>query len=209
VLALARQTTRLKAIPRTGWLDRGVDPRHVESVADHSLGVALLAWACALERREQGADLDPLRVVMLALIHDLPEAETGDVPPYDVAELPKPDDPGGRHAFLDRRHERAEASAAAKRADEDAAMQRLMEALPAASRRALDGLWTELQQGTSAEARFVRQVDGLETFLQSRNYRRGNPGLPMNSFRREVMDTIDDPLLVAIRDAALADDSSG
>jgi putative hydrolase of HD superfamily len=206
LLALARQTAELKAIPRTGWLDRGVDPRHVESVADHSLGVALFAWACALERQEQGADLDPVRVVMLALIHDLAEAETGDLPPYDPAALPAEDDRESRRAFLDRRHVRTDASAAAKRADEHAVMRRLLDALPVAVRTEMAGYWEELNQGTSAEARFVKQIDRLETFMQSRQYLRNAPDLPMESFRQEVVEAIDDPLLSAIRDAALEDE---
>jgi putative hydrolase of HD superfamily len=208
MLSLARQAAGLKTVPRTGWLDRGIDPRRVESVADHSLGVALLAWACAVERQAQGAALDPIRVVMLALIHDLAEAETGDSPPYDPAALPAAFDRERRRAFLDRRHVRANASQAAKRADEDAAMRRLLDALPAGVRAELEGYWEELNQGTSAEARFVKQIDRLETFLQSRVYQHADPGLPVDSFRREVMETIDDPLLTAIRDAALENDIS-
>ncbi|MGH2613933.1 MAG: HD domain-containing protein [Thermomicrobiales bacterium] len=206
LVALARQTAGLKGVPRTGWLDRGVDPRRVESVADHSLGVALLAWACAVERRAQGADLDPQRVVVLALLHDLAEAETGDSPPYDSTALPTADDQEGRRAFLDRRHVRTEANEAAKRAHEDAAMRRLLDALPAAVRSETEDYWDELQRGTSAEARFVKQADRLETFLQSRHYSSDAPMLAMDSFRREVMETIDDPLLAAIRDAALAEE---
>ena len=58
--------------------------------------------------------------------------------------------------------------------------------------------------GESLEARFVKQVDRLETFLQSRLYLDSDPTLPMASFYQEVLETIDDPLLAAIRDAALA-----
>jgi hypothetical protein len=54
----------------------------------------------------------------------------------------------------------------------------------------------------------VKQVDRLETFLQSRHYLRSDPSLPMASFRQEVVESIDDPLLAAIRDAALADEAS-
>ncbi len=86
---MARYLAALKALPRTGWSDRGVNAVIVESVADHSLAVAILAWATALERVRDGEDLDPQRVLLLALIHDLAESEVGDVPPYDPANLPK------------------------------------------------------------------------------------------------------------------------
>jgi putative hydrolase of HD superfamily len=206
LLTLARLVSRLKGVPRTGWLDRGIPSSQVESVADHSLGVALLAWACAVERQAQGAALDPARVALLALLHDLPEAETGDVPPYDPVVLSARTDAEQRREFLDRRHLRDEETASSKRANEDAAMRRLLDALPPTVRSDLDSLWDELQLGASAEAQFVKQVDRLETFLQSRAYLNQMPATPMDSFRREVLETIDDPLLAAIRDAALDDD---
>jgi len=87
LLLLAKQVQRLKRLLRQGWLDRGVPPADTESVADHSLGVALLAWMAALEAQAAGADLDPGRVLALALVHDLPEAEIGDWTPYTAAEV--------------------------------------------------------------------------------------------------------------------------
>ena len=67
--ALAQQ---LKHIRRQGWLDRGVND--AESSADHSWGVALLAWLLACDR----PDLNRDRVLLLGLVHDLPEAVAGD-----------------------------------------------------------------------------------------------------------------------------------
>ena len=206
LLGLARRASALKAVARTGWLDRGLAPAAIESVADHSYGVALLAWACAIERHADGAAIDPQRVMALALLHDLAEAETGDAPPYDPHSVPGIDDPEIRRQFLERRHRRDEPRAAEKRAAEEAVMRRLSAALPAAAGAVVADLWDELRQGTSAEARFVKQVDRLETFLQSRDYLSGNPGLPVSSFQQEVAETIDDPLLSAIRDAALGED---
>jgi putative hydrolase of HD superfamily len=206
LLTLARLLTKLKDVPRTGWLDRGIPPQQVESVADHSLGVALLAWACAVERHAQGAELDTARVTLLALLHDLPEAETGDMPPYDPTNLSARTGAEERRTFLDRRHVRDEEIASAKRANEDAAMRQLLDTLPLTVRSDLESLWDELRNGTSAEAQFVKQIDRLETFLQSRAYLDQVPTAPMDSFRREVLETIDDPLLAAIRDAALNDD---
>ncbi len=194
-------------MPRTGWLDRGIPPQETESVADHSLAVSLLAWACAVERQAQGAALDPARVALLALIHDLPEAVTGDIPPYDPTALSTRTGAEERRTFLDRRHIRDDKAASAKRFAEDAAMHELLDALPTSVQVPLTALWNELRQGATPEARFVKQVDRLETFLQSRAYLADFPDAPMDSFRREVLETIDDPLLAAIRDAALSNNS--
>jgi putative hydrolases of HD superfamily len=207
LLDLAQFVSKLKLVPRTGWLDRGVPPLEVESVADHSMGVALLAWACALQRRADGVDIDPERVLMLAILHDLAEAQTGDLPPYDPAAIPDEHEPAARRAFLETRHRRDPDRDTAKRREEDAVVRKLLDRLPGATRSALAEVWDDLRQGTSIEAQFVKQVDRLETFLQSRSYLRGDPSLPMASFLQEVFEAIDDPLLSAIRDAALADDT--
>ena len=204
LFGLAQFAAKLKSVPRTGWLDRGVEPVQVESVADHSFGVALLAWACALQRRAEGAVIDPERVLKLAIIHDLAEAETGDSTPYDPAAIPSEHEPAGRRAFLNTRHRRDTDRGAAKRAQEDAVMRGLLDALPGSPRSELEELWDELHLGTSGEARFVKQIDRLETFLQSLFYLRTDPTLPMASFHQEVFESIDDPLLAAIRDAAIA-----
>ena len=75
--AVVEAIGRLKEVPRTGWLDRDIPVEETESVADHSFGVAMLAWLLAPD------ELDRLRVVELALIHDLAESVVGDVTPYD------------------------------------------------------------------------------------------------------------------------------
>jgi putative hydrolases of HD superfamily len=204
LFGLVQFAAKLKSVPRTGWMDRGLDSLQVESVADHSFGVAFLAWVCALQRHAEGAAIDPERVLKLAIIHDLAEAETGDSTPYDPAAIPSEHDPAARRAFFETRHSRDPGRRAAKRADEDAVMRTLLAALPSATRSTLGELWDELHLGESLEARFVKQVDRLETFLQSRFYLDTDPTLPMASFHQEVLETIDDPLLAAIRDAALA-----
>ncbi|MCD6058009.1 MAG: domain containing 2 [Thermomicrobiales bacterium] len=204
LFGLVQFAAKLKSVPRTGWLDRGLDAHRVESVADHSFGVALLAWVCALQRQAEGTPIDPERVLQLAIIHDLAEAKTGDSTPYDPAAIPGEHDPAARRAFLETRHSRDSGRRAAKRAHEDAVMRALLAALPSAMRSTLEEIWNELHLGESPEARFVKQVDHLETFLQSRFYLDTDPALPVASFHQEVLETIDDPLLAAIRDAALS-----
>jgi putative hydrolase of HD superfamily len=202
LLQLNDRAQALKSIPRTGWLDRGVPAESVESVGDHSLGVALLAWACARERQAEGMAIDPIRVLLLALIHDLPEADIGDLTPYDLETVPEDEKSEARRAFLEQRHVRDDASSRAKRLAEDAAVNNLTATLPQPLATDMEVLWQEIREGTSVEARFVKQVDRLETYLQSLRYLRDDPNYPMASFQREADATIDDPLLAAIRDEA-------
>lgn len=131
---------RLKRIPRTGWVECGVpDP---ESVADHSFRVALIAMVLA-----DGRGLDTLKTVRMALLHDLAEAETGDLTPIQKG--------------LD--------SVAARRA-EDEAMARLIDRLPEANRDTYNSAWREFTEGSTPEARLVRDVDKLEMVIQASEY---------------------------------------
>ncbi len=199
VLGLARflhRIGRLKGLARTGWLHRGVPVGEAESVADHSFRTALLAWLAA------AADptLDCERVLRLALIHDLAEALAGDPTPYDPAGLPGSADPEARRTFLNRRLVRSEARRAAKQAAEAAAMATLAADLPPPLAAELAALWAELDEGTTPEARFVKQADKLETYLQSREYLATDPDRPMESFAAEVAEIITVPALAALRD---------
>lgn len=200
-----RRAARLKTLPRTGWLDRGLPPAATESVADHAFGVALLAWIAAQAAADPA--LDPDRVLKLALLHDLAEAVTGDEPPYPPDAIPAENDTA-RRAFLNRRLRRDPTRAAAKRAAETSAMADLLADLPPPIADDLDNLWRELAAGVSPAARFVTQADKLETFLQSRAYLAADPDLPMASFATEVAEVLTHPTLAALRDAALTDDAA-
>jgi putative hydrolase of HD superfamily len=62
----------LKRTPRTGWQFLGSGD---ESVAEHVFRTALIAYVLA----QLTGDVDPDRVLRMALFHDLPEARTGDL----------------------------------------------------------------------------------------------------------------------------------
>jgi putative hydrolase of HD superfamily len=65
-------------LPRTGWVLRGCLP--AESIAAHTLQVALLVAALTDALRAEGHTVDGERALRMALVHDAPEARTGDVP---------------------------------------------------------------------------------------------------------------------------------
>jgi putative hydrolase of HD superfamily len=79
MLSILTDLQRLKRLDRTGWVLRGLAPG-AESVAAHSFGVACAAMMLADEVRARGVELNVERVVRLALLHDLAEARTGDMP---------------------------------------------------------------------------------------------------------------------------------
>lgn len=198
ILAFARLAERLKEVRRQGWLDRGVD--EPESSADHSWAVALLAWLLAAER----PDLDAGRVLLLALVHDLPEALTGDETPFD-----RHRDPSGvisdEHFRGPPHYDPAESEA--KRAREEAALEDMLATLPGPLADQVRAAWREYSTAATPEARFVKQVDKLETLIQAELYRNRQPEIVIESFRRGTLRDVDDPLLGQLVNELLSEDS--
>ncbi|HMV49989.1 MAG TPA: HD family hydrolase [Blastocatellia bacterium] len=139
---------RLKAVPRTGWLLRGV--RDVESVADHSFGVAWMAMLLADRARAIGFEPDVEKVLRMALLHDLTEARTGDLP----ATIKRYFDNGALH-----------------RADEQIA-QEMLTNLGKIGEAYLQ-LWREYEARQTLESRIVKAADKLDLLLQAREYEKG------------------------------------
>ena len=130
----------LKGVLRQGWTRHPIAPEAVESVADHSYGLALLAWVLCPD------GLNRERVMELALIHDLPEVTTGDLTPADNVPLQD------------------------KRFNEVIALRGLTKGLPQPVRKRAALSLTEYHAQRTPEARFVRAVDKLEMALQSLAY---------------------------------------
>ncbi|MDY6770086.1 MAG: HD domain-containing protein [Candidatus Nanohaloarchaea archaeon] len=133
---------QLKDEDRTGWTMR--DVRDPESVAAHSWGVAFLTALLADD------DIDRERAVRMALVHDLAEAETGDIPNRAAAE-----------------QEKKPVSDEEKAEQERAVMERF--AAESGDESLLE-LWEEYAARETAEARFVKDMDVLDMCLQALFY---------------------------------------
>lgn len=136
---LISRAVSLKAVPRQGWIDKAGIPGP-ESVADHSYGTALAAMAAG-----DALGLDTLRMVRMALLHDLAESVTGDIVPGAV--------PAGEKARI-----------------EGDAMAGILGGLPGALRGAYGDAWAEFGEGRTAEAAMVRELDKIEMAAQAAAY---------------------------------------
>ena len=140
----------LKQLPRTGWLLAGVNP--VESVADHSFGVALLTLLLAqivngdwqAEALLQPLEID--RAVQLALIHDLAESLLTDLPKRSTELVGVQ----GKHDA------------------EEKAMRDLFQGV--AGSDSYLTLWMEYDSASTPEARLVKDADKLEMVHQALRY---------------------------------------
>lgn len=129
----------LDRLPRTGWLLRGVDPP--ESIAGHVLGTAQVALALAAG---DDGPLDLGRLLTLVLVHDAPEAASGDLPA-----------PAGRHL-----------PPGAKAEMEGSLARELLGPLGSAE------AFEEFAAGQTREARLARLSDRLQLGVRLVEYRR-------------------------------------
>ncbi|KAK0238509.1 hypothetical protein EDD85DRAFT_510627 [Armillaria nabsnona] len=141
-LAFFHILERLKTQKRTGWIDHGIG--RPESISDHMHRMAVLAMCTSDEK------LDIAKCVMMCVVHDLAEAQVGDITPREGI------------------------SRAEKLRLEEEAMHNFIHEMlhnsPAAQR--IEALWKEYEDGKTPEARFVKDLDRFELASQAFEYER-------------------------------------
>ncbi|MFP3938798.1 MAG: HD domain-containing protein [Thermoanaerobaculia bacterium] len=144
LLELLLELQVLDRVPRMGYVLRGVP--HPESITEHSWHVAFLVWA--LGSRIPGVDL--LRALEIALVHDLAEVRTGDLPRV------------AKRYFA--------------RGTQEAAEREVIDELlgPLGDRTA--ELMAEYRAAETAEARLVKACDKLQLMVKVAAYERWGAG---------------------------------
>lgn len=141
LLSFFRLIGKLKTVKRTGWVYRNVS--EPESVSDHMYRMSLMAMAIG------GSDPPRRdRLMKMALVHDLAEAQVGDIAPGDGV------------------------SKADKYALEEREMRRVRDEILAGSKlgHELYDLWFEYDQGSTDDARLVKEIDKMEMIIQADEY---------------------------------------
>lgn len=144
ILSFYMKYNQLKNIYRQGWLKVriGLDFKDkCESVADHSFSVALLALTIIEENK---LDLDTLKCMKMAIVHDLGEVYLGDFTPYDNI------------TKIEKHHQ------------ERKAILNVLENLN--EDNDFFAIWEEFEKSESAEAKLIKNVDSLEFLLQACAY---------------------------------------
>lgn len=132
-----KNSGQLKKIPRSGWVRVGI--KSPESVADHTFRTAIL---CMIFSSLEG--LDELKMLQMALIHDLSEAIIGDLTPSEKIKADKN--------------------------DEENAMENLLAFLPKEILDKYLKIWHEYAVGKTDESKAVRQLEKLEMAMQAIEY---------------------------------------
>lgn len=143
VLKLYYQFIHLKNIYRQGWLTSLLGMEYedkVESVADHSWSVTLLALTII---EKYNLDYNIEKCMKLALVHELGEIYAGDFTPNQISKEEK-------HIL------------------EEKAVDKLLDEVD--FKNDFKILWLEYENKASKEADFIKQVDKLECILQAGSY---------------------------------------
>jgi len=139
IVEFFKKSGQLKYVSRSGWVKVGIESP--ESVADHTFRTALL---CMIFSSLEG--LDELKMLQMALIHDLPEVIIGDLTPSMKTK-------------------------AYKKSEEDA-MKTLLTFLPKEVGDKYIEVWHEYVSGRTIEAKSVRQLEKLEMAFQAKEYKK-------------------------------------
>jgi putative hydrolase of HD superfamily len=128
---------RLKEVLRQSYICRGL---RKENSSEHSWHLAVMAIVLA---GHAGTAVDIMRVVKMALVHDLVEIDAGDTFCYD------------------------DAGNADKAAREAAAADRIFGLLPDDQGRELRSLWEEFEARATPDARFAAALDRLMPIMHN------------------------------------------
>ncbi|XP_076238816.1 5'-deoxynucleotidase HDDC2 [Calliopsis andreniformis] len=129
---------RLKHMKRTGWVIKNIpDP---ETIAGHMYRMAMLSFLVDSEE-----NLDKIKIMQMALIHDLAECIVGDITPYCGV---SPDE----------KHRR-----------EDEAMEDICKLLGDKGPTILN-MFREYEKQETPEARYVKDLDRLDLLMQAYEY---------------------------------------
>jgi len=142
IIEVFYEFNHLKSLYRQGWLRVGIPREHCETVAEHTLGVTLLALFLA---DEYFPELDKWKLMLMGLLHDFGEIYAGDIVP-------------GKMTLED------------KHRLERKSVEQVFARLPKGNDYL--AVWEEFEAGQTAEARFMKEIDRLEMGLQASVYER-------------------------------------
>lgn len=192
ILNFLIEVNKLKEMSKTGWVLMKVkDP---ETIAAHTFRVAFATWLLSGKK-----NLNAQELLKIALSHDLCEVYAGDMTPFFYWD------------HLDRRKKKEEAillkgvrlsqkekeeRGKIKFEKEKKSLSKLIFYLKPKLKKEIFSSWLEYENKISEEARFLKQVDRIETLLQSIEYFGTEEKTGGTSWWEGTEEIVEDPLLL-------------
>lgn len=183
---------KLKIMPRTGWVLMEVE--NPETIAEHTFRMAMLAWLLGEKKK-----LSIERIIKTALFHDLCEVYAGDKTPFFYySRLPKDEIERKKRLMKWPRlpHKEKRKKGRKKAEEERKSLQKLIKDLEPEIKREVFSSWSSFEKRISKEGKFVKQVDRIETLIQSIEYFGPKKEVGGTSWWEGTEEMIDDPLLL-------------
>jgi putative hydrolase of HD superfamily len=192
ILNFLLEVNKLKEMPRTGWVLAEV--KNPETIAEHIFGVTVDAWLLAEKR-----NLNVKRAIQIALSHDLCEVYAGDITPFlYYPYLPKDKDERKKilmkwARLLKREKEKI---GKVKLQKEKKALLKLIKFLKPNLRNEILACRLGYEKGTLREGKFVKQLNRIDTLLQSIEYFGTKDINTRTNWWEWAEEIVDDPLLL-------------
>ena len=186
------EVSKLKETPRTGWVLRKV--RNPETIAEHSFRLAILSWLLA-----EKADLNVKRAIKIALFHDLCEVYAGDVTPFFYYTQLRGNEREKQNALMRwvrLSKKEKEKMGKMKSEREKKALLKLVQSLDPHLKNDILSSWSDFENRISKEGKFVKQIDKIETLLQSIEYFGSEEKKGGSGWWECTEEAVDDPLLL-------------
>lgn len=182
IISIYRVALNLKKEKRAGWNKKDKNGEIInqvteaESVADHSYGLVVLCLIIGIMR-----NLNLERLLIMAIMHDLPEGIDGDQITADIA------DQGLRQKKED-----------LKKIRERMIIAEIFLELSEDEKNYLIGIFDEYQVNETAEAQLVNQLDKVETILQAIDYAKAGQQVRVQEFVDSYLHRIKDPEMIGL-----------
>ncbi|MFC1789673.1 HD domain-containing protein [Patescibacteria group bacterium] len=192
-LDFLEKTNKLKEMPRTGW--KLMKVKNPETIAEHIFRVVMIGWV--LGKLKGGLKVSKL--IKLALFHDLGEVYAGDLTPFFYWEGLDFKNKKDRNILLkgSRLHKKEkEKLGKIKFEKERKSLIKTISSLKSGLKKEIYISWIDYEKRISKEAKFIKQIDRIETLIQSIEYFGARKDRGGTSWWEGTEEIVEDPLLL-------------
>jgi len=191
ILDFLSQIGKMKRMPRRIWQLLGVKDS-LETVAGHVFSISLMAWIFGREKKE----LNMERLLKMALCHEIAAVYTNDLTPYDSILTKGKEKREVFKKWLHLPRKEKEKIHFQHYRREKKALKKLTLKIKTPFKKEIIRLFDEYKTVSSAEARFLNQVNVLAVLLQALLYWKKDKKLQIDWMWEWALEKCEDPIIL-------------